>query len=64
MKIHYEQSHNHITVPKYIIDRTFFDFGGGLIGVIKKIKFCLVVSIDFVGAETFSLQQRGYRFLR
>jgi len=39
MKIHYEQSHNHITVPKYIIDRTFFDFGGGLIGVIKKSNF-------------------------
>jgi len=44
--------------------KTFFEFDGGLIGVIKKIKLCLVVSIDLVGAETFSLQQRGYRFLR
>jgi hypothetical protein len=31
--------------------KTFFDFGGGLIGVIKKIKLGLVVSIDFVGGR-------------
>ena len=31
--------------------KTFLDFGGGLIGAIKKIKLCLVVSVDFVGGR-------------
>jgi len=31
--------------------KTFFVFGGGLIGVTKKIKLYLVVSIDFVGGR-------------